>query len=162
MIAFLAAAVLLLPPPNFYEAKALEPAASFVAGKPAVIYCSNTFGDWVRYSLDNGTPGAVGLTPLGGSQSELESPVCDVLLKHLSRRAVTVYDLAASVRILVHEAIHQRGVTDEAQTECVAMHEMPRVAVKFFRIKAGRQLRALMAQAWVSHRKTPPQFQTVC
>jgi hypothetical protein len=62
----------------------------------------------------------------------------------------------------VHESIHQRGVADEAATECEAMHEMPRVAVKFFHVKAGKQLRSLMALAWESHKATPDAYQAIC
>jgi ubiquinone/menaquinone biosynthesis C-methylase UbiE len=43
-----------------------------------------------------------------------------------------------------------------------AMHEMPGVAVRFFGVTTGKELRALMAQAWKVHRSGPLYFQTVC
>ena len=42
------------------------------------------------------------------------------------------------------------------------MREMSGVAVRFFGVMPGKQLRALMAQAWKSHRAAPLYFQTVC
>jgi hypothetical protein len=157
-----AAAAAATAPQGFYEAKRLEPAASFVADKPSRIYCSQTFGDWQQYAKANGTPSANGLTEIGGGQSELPSTVCAPLIDKLTRQPVSVYDFAASLLILVHESLHQRGSTDEGQTECDALHLMPRVAVKFFRVKAGKQLRAVMAQAWVAHRDTPAAYRSVC
>lgn len=150
------------PPPGFYEAKALEPAASFVAGKPAHVYCAYSHSIWADFANGNGTPGAMALTRARTDHSEFEPLICSTLRAQVKRQLVTTYSLAASLRVLVHESIHQRGVVTEGKAECSAMHEMPEVAVRFFGVTAGKQLRALMAQAWKSHRAAPLYFQTVC
>ncbi|MGZ4357298.1 MAG: hypothetical protein ACXVRU_10850 [Gaiellaceae bacterium] len=150
------------PPPGFYEAKALEPAASFVAGKPAHVYCASNHSIWWTFANGNGTPDAIALTRAGTDRSEFEPLMCSTLRAQLKRQPVTIYTLAASLRVLVHESIHERGVVTEGEAECSAMHEMPGVAVRFFGVTAGKQVRALMAQAWKSHRAGPLYFQTVC
>lgn len=149
-------------PPGFYESLVLEPAASFVAGRPARVYCALTPAGWQDYAAARRVPDAYALTVVGTDQTMLEPVTCRVLRTQLRSRRVDEYAVAAAVRTLVHEAIHQRGVADEGQTECAAMHEMPRVAVKFFHVKPGKQLRALMASAWYSHRATPATYQTLC
>lgn len=47
-------------------------------------------------------------------------------------------------------------------TDCDAMHEVPGVAVRFFKVKTGTQLRAIMADAWIVHRASPAIYQAVC
>lgn len=150
------------PPSGFYEARVLEPAASFVAGKPAHVYCAVTDDDWREYAKANTTPDVGGLTLVGSDQSELAPMICHSLRARLNRRPARADDFAASLLILVHESIHQRGVADEGQTECTAIHEMPRVAVKFFHVKVGKQLWTLMTDAWWFHRAAAPQFQIIC
>lgn len=164
MFAVLMTAVALAAPPGFAEATAFESAASFVAGKPAAIYCAPTDYAWRSYGATVGaSANANAVTiPAGGDESALRNDICAFLRDGLARRPVAPVPFAASLLILVHESIHQRGVHDEGQTECAAIHEMPRVAVKFFHVKAGKQLRALMAAAWVSHRMKPPAYQAVC
>ena len=110
-------------PPGFYEAKALEPAASFVAGKPAHIYCADNHSVWADAADGNETPDALALTRAGSDRSEFEPLICSTLLAQLGRLPVAVYTFAESLRVLVHESIHQRGVVTEGRAECSAMHE---------------------------------------
>ena len=165
MIATLLAAAALTLPSGFYEAKALEPAASYVAGKPAHIYCALTAPSWNDYSQATGAAdGANALTPtVGGAESMIRGDVCADLRAQLAHPGkASTFGFASALLILVHESIHQRGSADEGQTECAAIHEMPRVAVRFFHVKAGKQLRAVMALAWQSHRMKPAVYQSVC
>lgn len=149
-------------PHGFYEAKALDSAASFVARKPAHVYCAHNHAIWRDAANANATPTAVALTRAGTNRSELEPLICSTLIAKLDRLPVSTYDFALSLRVLVHEAIHERGVVLEGEAECSAMHEMPRVAVRFFGVASGKELRALMAQAWKSHFAAPLYYQTVC
>lgn len=163
MIAVALAALALLP--GFHEAPTLEPAASYVAGKPAHVYCADSFESWGA-SLKQ-TFGA-GVYPTAytwaGSDASYIGPGtdCPLPIAAAAGRKVDLTLLAGKILQLVHESIHQRGETDEGKTECAAIHEMPAVAVRFFHVKAGKQLRTLMAAAWAAHRKTPPAFQAVC
>lgn len=164
MIAATVAAIAIAAAPSgFTEAKTLEPAASFVAGKAAAVYCPASSYEWSAYvSRYTSAVGVNGLTVPGSSETMLSPAVCSTLVDRLRRRWTDSYDLAAYILTLVHEAVHERGSVDEGQTECAAMHEMPRVAVKYFRVKAGKQLRALMSDAWAFHAAKPAAFRTVC
>lgn len=164
MIAALIAAVFLMPA-GFHEAKALEPAASYVAGKHVVIGCAATdltLREYAQslYGGDLGYETGMALTPDGAAL--LGQSVCYPLMAQLSKRHNGGPLLAESLLTLVHEAVHLRGVTDEGQTECTAIHTMPRVAVKFFHVKAGKQLRALMSDAWAAHSGEPAAYTAVC
>lgn len=141
-------------PTGFTSAPRLAPAASFVAGKPIAVYCAKTQYDWQQYGA---TSREKGLAVPGSSEIKLAPDVCRYL------RAPKVQDgFAGSLLVLVHEAIHARGTKDEGVTDCAAVHEMPRVAVKFFSVKAGKQLRAVMADAWTLRAREAPAYRTVC
>ncbi len=151
-------------PSGFYEARVLEPAASFVAGKPATVWCALTRADYNVWREAQGAGGrdSGAFTYFGQPESWMSTGLCQVLRQRLRGVRVDIYELAGAASALVHESIHMRGVRDEGETECQAMHELPRVAVKFFGFKPGKQLRALMAEAWAYHRTLPPAYQTVC
>jgi hypothetical protein len=162
-VALLAVASML---PGFHEAPALEHPASFVAGKPAHVYCADSFQSWGEALKSVYGPGVypTAFTTYPGSDESYIGPGfdCAVPLAAAAGKKVDVAVLGAKLLQLVHEAIHQRGEADEGKTECAALHEMPRVAVKFFHVKPGKQLRALMAAAWGDHRRRPPAYQSVC
>lgn len=161
--ALLAAAVIAAAPPGFYESRVLEPAASFVAGKPAHIYCALTLPRWTSYVASSDVPeGANALTIPGRAESRIEWSICRDLRQALKRRKVDDYDFVSAALILVHESIHMRGVRDEGKTECEAIHELPRTLVRYFHVKPGRQLRGLMALAWDAHYRKPDVYTSVC
>ena len=151
------------PPAGFVETVRLEPAASFVARRPVAVNCATTHEVWLAYAASFGFNGdSVGITIPGNSETALSDAMCRSLQVVNGTRAPHLYALAAAVETLVHESIHMRGERDEGVTDCAAMHEMPRVAVRFFKVKPGRQLRALMANAWQIHAAKPPPYRTVC
>jgi hypothetical protein len=156
--------------PGFHEAKALEPAASFVAHKPTKVWCADTDRAWASFVSAHYPSGAApgddvaGAAEIGGGQLWLVRVVCKSLpygLEKAPPRKLYV-SVAPSIQVLTHEAIHVRGETDEGVTDCDAMHEMPRVAVKFFHVRPGKRLRALMAAAWAWHKGGPAAYKTVC
>lgn len=149
---------------GFYEAKVLEPAASYVAKKPVKVWCAKTDAAWQAYLV--ATYGVVGTehgsAPFGGAAIYLDTEECPPIRQALAGQSVYPPTLAATIEILTHESIHARGERDEGVTDCAAMHEMPGVAVRFFHVRLGKQLRALMAAAWAYHRKAPSQYRMVC
>lgn len=152
------------PPAGFYESVKLEPAAAFVARKPVTVWCAKTASSWhafliARQGRDDGAPGA---TMPGASETFLGSEVCFPLKLDLSGTAVRYLALGPSVETLTHESIHARGESNEGVTDCDAVHEMPRVAVLFFHVKAGKQLRALMAAVWTWRALAGPTYRSVC
>jgi hypothetical protein len=160
-------AALAIASPGFHEAKQLEPAASFVAQKPVIVRCADSDAAWhdlLARRLGNAVD-TNGRANVGGHQLWLAPNVCDVL--RFNGQGIGLYDyplLSASVETLTHEALHLRGETNEGVTDCAAMHDLPKVAVKFFHVPAGSALRAFMVDAWFSHRdkRTNPLFRTVC
>jgi hypothetical protein len=152
-------------PASFYEARALEPAAAYVAGKPVTVWCAVTESAWHAETRSRGLFGdPYGFAKTGGSEFSLKPDLCAILARAASGSVSTIdlQSLAPSIQTLTHESIHLRGVRDEGETDCRAIHEMPRVAVRFFHVKPGRQLRALMAAAWAWHRAQPLTYQSVC
>lgn len=156
-------------PSGFYEAKVLEPAASFVAGKPVVVYCAQTEAGWRafldatgRAGIDATGSGVVGSAVVGSSELQLAPEVCAWLRLALRQQLPATVGVAASIQAFTHEAIHDRGERDEGVTDCAAMHEMPRVAARFFRFPAGKRLRSLMAVAWRWHARVPAVYRSVC
>lgn len=164
MVSLALVLALAFPPAGFYEAKVLEPAASYVAGKPAIVYCAATAGAWATFLVETGRAGqdANGSAVVGSSEAKLSYAACSYLRVAARFPLPPSLGFAASVLTLTHESIHLRGERDEGVTDCAAVHEMPRVAVKFFRVKAGRQLRTLMAQAWAARAEEAAPYRSVC
>jgi hypothetical protein len=169
-----AAAVLLLapaasaasaaPPAGFREAVKLEPAASFVAGKPVQVACAKGGLEWVQFIrplYGNVNPG--GATAPGSTLIHLSPTVCRYLEAQLRKPTKKPGEaFAGSLLTIVHEAIHARGERDEGTTDCAAVHESPRVAVRYFHVRSGRQLRGMMALMWQYRAESPPDLRTVC
>lgn len=151
-------------PVGFHEARSLEPAASYVARKPVKVWCANTGATWARYVGSADPADTLGETVPGSDALRLHPNVCAVFARFEggSLTPQTLPGYATAIETLTHEAIHARGETDEGVTDCDAIHEMPGVAVRFFHVKAGKHLRALMAAAWREHRTKPAAYASVC
>ena len=149
---------------GFYEAKSLEPAASFVAGKPAVVFCAESNRTWNEFLTVTGDAGrvAAGSTVPGSGDEKLYPLACRTLLGHLEGKPQRPAFLALSILTLVHEAFHMRGAWNEGETDCDAFRAMPRVAVEFFHVRPGAQLRELMAQASDWRGREPLWYRTYC
>jgi hypothetical protein len=145
---------------GFYEARVLEPAASYVARKPVKVWCATTAAAWQRLAVDRSD--VHGLTAPGTASTHLDTTVCGNLRARLLGGGLDNPSLAPSIEVLTHESIHMRGESNEGITDCAAVHEMPRVAVVYFSVKPGAQLRALMAAAWSWRRELAPAYRTVC
>jgi hypothetical protein len=150
--------------PGFTESPRLDPAASFVAGKAAPVFCADDFSVWLEAKRTQGfgSGNVVAYTDTSGIY--LSPDICS-LLHRMAAGTVTepVRVQAVAVETLVHESIHWRtGSRDEGMVDCAAMHETPRAATRFFHVKAGKQLRAFMASAWAYHRVKPAAYQSVC
>src|SRR3954465_3873522 len=104
----------LVVPAGFREAPALEPAASWVAGKPVQVWCGVTrLGDVYEGGYTDRVGGSnIFLTP---------SLVCDPLEKKLARQTVTSTSFGRALQTLVHESEHAKGVGDESQAECSSL-----------------------------------------
>ena len=116
--------------PGFHEAKALEPAASFVAHKRTIVWCADSDRTWAsfvsrRYPSGSGPADDVaGSADIGGGQLWLVRVVCRSLAYGVQKQPPRkLYaSIAPSIETLTHEAIHVRGETDDGATDCDAMH----------------------------------------
>ena len=110
--------------PGFHEAKALEPAASFVAGKPVQVMCANSDASWHDFTTSHYGANVIidlqGSAEVRGSQLWLSPIACRYLNYGASAPLPTLNypSLAPSINTLTHEAIHLRGESDEGVTEC--------------------------------------------
>lgn len=163
--AAVAASTVAAAPAGFYEAVRLDPAASFVAGKPASIYCAATMAAYYEAGVAaTGRPsqGTAGFSTIGGSQSFLSTWVCSYLNRWLAHKPVTRYHLAVSIEVLAHEAELERGIADESLADCAALAAMPQVVRRFFPLRGIYTLHGLMADAWAAHALESPVYLTNC
>src|SRR5687768_16111227 len=102
------------------EAK-LATAASEIAGVPVQVFCQS-FGEAF---VDAGSEyGYVEFGPDGVPERStlIKRNQCNDLRAYLrSDKAVPTREHAVAVHTLTHEAIHMSGVTNEAETECIAL-----------------------------------------
>ena len=111
------------------------------------------------YGSDNGSNGSA--MP-GVHELFLPPTVCYPLELAATGFKFLPDQLAPPIELLTHEAIHARGEWNQGTTDCDAVHEMPRVAVRFFHVSAGEQLQDLMAEAWAWRDKAAPMYRTFC
>jgi hypothetical protein len=109
----------------------LDGVATQVAGKPVSVHCETDEYQW-RY-WENGS--------LLHGFTYLSTPVVYIAPKHCytlhfalkyGYREVGVTYLSDAIATLVHEAVHQRGIRDECQTEKVAQSLVMSVAEQTF------------------------------
>jgi hypothetical protein len=153
VLAAVVALVIAAPALAASEAPSLEPAASWVAGKPVKVFCSQ----------EHAGAGWTGWTIPGSSSVYVDDGVCVVLLSRLARTDdVTVYTLAESLETLAHEAMHASGLADESATDCAALKRLPGMVSRFFHFSTWRSRHDLMYAAWQVHVGLPPEYRTRC
>lgn len=116
--------------------------ASEVAGKPVSVHCETNADTWRELVNQNFEPDPIsnmiaGFTNLREAKVFLGPQICQALIQAERFGAVNAGLLPFSLAILtlVHETIHQRGITDENQTSCAAKKETPAIAEKYYGIK---------------------------
>lgn len=153
-------------PDGFTRAAVLEPVVQYVSGKTGDVLCAKTIAVWDAEKATHQLDGAFvwGFTDLPSETVYIHPNGCRVLRAEIKgNKLVAPLTLKAGfVVTLVHESMHVKGIINEGVAECDAMHLAPRVMVKFFHVKPGKQLRAYMAAAWEVHDTAPPEYQTVC
>jgi hypothetical protein len=158
----------------------LDVIATDVAGHPVTVWCETDPETWIE--LLGSSPemaNVLGFTYLAEPIVYVNPTDCRIL-----RLASFGYDpadtglfyLARAIRDLVHESVHQRGITDEGITDCTALVAMPEVAVRFFGfnrtavVRRGRRkvrvpdpaLARLLEWAHAWHEESPAQYQGDC
>lgn len=162
--------------------------ASAVAGHPVIVSCATTTHEWAQFEDTAGlTFETDGFTFASRDNVVFLAPrICETLLADFQYGPTLVGDYmnALALRVLIHESVHQRGVTDESMTDCTALTLVEHYALSFgyaakvtsvsyVRVKDGHYRRVvkvvpnpalerLYTQALASHRLLPASYQTVC
>jgi hypothetical protein len=177
----------------------LDAFASEVAGKPVHVWCEDDWAVWDQVAYSNGIVGHY----LGGFTNPAEPvvyvnpSVCEALqiglvLGPFGYRHAGLAYYAQAILVLAHEAVHQRGIDDEAQTECTALPLAVPMAAKHLRlpmtvsttrivkvrkkingrwmlVPVQRTVRVAnpdlpLLQQWITvwHRSTPAEYQVGC
>jgi hypothetical protein len=138
---------------GFVRAPALEPPASWAAGKPVAVYCGPLRE--VSGTVDT----------IGGQEIRLSTRACGFLRQRLAGRLrlTDIYDwqergdeLVWHMLALAHEAAHLRGIQNECETDRAALRGM---ASRFFGFKTWTSRHILMDFAWAAHERKPPVYQ---
>ena len=162
----LAAAALGGIPAGFVRAPALERPASAVAGRPVTVLCTTDYGAWSEAKRDRQleAANAWGFYDWSNDLVFIHPNGCRILKAEAAGKTLDEpLTLQAGFALtLVHEAMHAAGQRDEATAECDALHRVPGTLVRFFHVKPGKQLRAIMAAAWRVHRSDPPPYRDLC
>ncbi len=101
---------------------ALDAAASAIAGKPVSVHCENDTAQWAAMVVATGSkfdPTFVSgftyfLTPI----IYLNPRSCSVVS---APQGKSVYELAYGFATLAHESVHQAGIVNETDTDCIAL-----------------------------------------
>lgn len=111
-----------LPNPLF------DTVASEVAGKPVAVWCESSWDDWVAI----GAGAANGFTYPDTATVFLSPRQCETLWALSMKDDVGSFYAASALLTLAHEAIHQRGVTDEGEADCLALPLLQAIAITHF------------------------------
>jgi hypothetical protein len=142
LCAFLLAAAI-APAPAFAANRSsarLDAVAADVAGHPVTVWCETSWASWLTTVAAEDPGSGVAAEDVNGFTT-MDRPVvyvsprqCETLsaATEFGHQRVGSYYLASAMLTLVHEAVHQRGVTDEGVTDCTALSLLPRVATRFF------------------------------
>lgn len=151
-------------PAGFKESPRLEAAASFVAGKPVTTWCATSTASFsAAAQASTGNADAAGFVQaVGASQAFFPPKVCATIVAYLNKRKVEEYNLAAWLLTLAHEATHMRGVSDESETDCAALHVMPTMIRRFFKPRPGYTVHDLMTYAWDVHSREAASYTRLC
>lgn len=116
--------------------------ASSIAGKPVVVKCETDNVAWanqIAYVFPASHPDRIyGYTRLVENVIYLSPRVCLPLDQALDfgYKDTGLIPLALSLSTLAHESYHQKGIVNEAQTECLANKRVRSLATQYLRVPA--------------------------
>jgi hypothetical protein len=116
----------------------LDAVATAVAGKPLTVHCETDWLVWIKAFESVGENGTFvnGFTNLEAAVVYVNPRQCETLHAMLNGWSVGTYYAASALLTLVHESVHQRGITDEGVTDCTALPLVPGIATSSFQIPA--------------------------
>lgn len=127
------------------------------------VYCAKTIGtlEAMNEAAAATVPDLQGLAPVGGSVVYLSPLTCAYLDAWQNGKKVkNLYGIAGSLLTLAHESEHAKGVADETDADCAALHAMPRMVTRYFPLRKRESLHDLMFDAWRGHSTKAAIYQT--
>lgn len=168
----------------------LDTVATAVAGHPISVSCGDNSLDYAKTEQQAGlTFDTDGFTFVGRQPEIWLAPrVCDTLsalLNPAQHAQVGPLFAGLAIKVIIHESVHQRGISDEGLTDCTALGLVKQYAVSSFgypatikivvykRLKSGAysrsvktvpnpELAKVYAAALYWHRLLPPSYQGGC
>jgi hypothetical protein len=111
----------------------LDHVASMVAGHNVTVDCVDSDLEWVSLEGQHGvTVDTDGFTNIGTPVVYIGPRACDALEALDAGYDVGVVYASIAIKTLIHESVHQRGISDEAITDCTALGLVKQYAVQFF------------------------------
>lgn len=110
----------------------LDQAASSVAGHPVFVYCEDDWVEW--YNTFRVNQNVFGFTYLSRPVVFVNPRECLTLHALVNGADVGTFYASIALLTLVHESVHQRGISDEGITECTALPLVPGIATAYFGI----------------------------
>ena len=106
-----------------------------VAGHPVHVYCEASNWEWETATHSVGVAGGdlYGFAPFGGDVVLISPLICESL--HIAVEAgyrdAGLAHFARAALVLIHEAMHSRGIVDEGEADCAALPLVSSMAVKY-------------------------------
>jgi hypothetical protein len=119
----------------------LDPVASYIAGRPATVWCADSQAAFEAAEPRNIPSQATGFAHPTTAEAFLRPETCATLERwlHAPQRWKPSSIFADSLPVLVHESVHTRGVTDEHATECETLRRTAEVAIRWFGFRPHTQ-----------------------
>jgi hypothetical protein len=115
----------------------LDAVATEVAGAPVAVWCETHWSSWILTGVDlfgEDWSFLRGFTIIGRPTVYISPADCETLHALLDGESVGTYHAAIAIHVLAHEAMHQRGITNEGEADCAALPLVPELAVRHFGI----------------------------
>lgn len=119
-----------------YQDQRLNAVASAVAGHPVTVSCAASAHEWSQFEDAAGyTFETDGFTYIGRTPSViyLAPRICDTLVadEHAGPTAVGDFWNGLAIKVILHEASHQAGISDEGAADCNALSLVKQYAPSF-------------------------------
>jgi hypothetical protein len=113
----------------------LDAAASYIAGHFVSVWCETDWPSWMQMTQQNQVSGAAGgFTNIGTPVIYMAPDICEELHALADNEDVGSFFAADAILTLAHESVHQRGIRDEAVTDCTALGLVKDLATTYFNI----------------------------
>jgi hypothetical protein len=150
-------------PTGFVSHPELAQRIQVVTAKRVHVYCAQSHDAWRGLMSRLGWGGAVRAVASegGGTIAYLSDSTCDVLVRKIVSKPISLTELAIGLFVLTHEAEHLRGIVDEGRANCAALKDLARSA-RAFGVRKASNVEIVLHTADAMHARLPPPYNTPC